>query len=288
MTAAEIARRLGGRQTGRGRWICRCPAHDDRTPSLSLRDGQHGLLVHCFAGCRPRDVLTALLSEGFDGDPRPGDRGNDDEERQAAERRNAAAQRIWQDARAVAPRGPVALYLAGRGIVLTPPAALRWSPRCWDAEPKAYSPAMIAAVRNVDGELVAVHRTYLARDAGGRWRRRHRMALGPIGAGAVRLAPPAGDAELVVAEGIETTLAVMQATGLPGWAALSAGGIERLALPPEATRVLTIADHDRSGVGERAARRAADRWVREGRTVRIALPPRMGDDAADILSRGAI
>lgn len=59
-TAEALAERLGGRRSGRG-WMCRCPAHDDREPSLSIRDGADGrVLLHCFAGCSPRDVCAAL------------------------------------------------------------------------------------------------------------------------------------------------------------------------------------------------------------------------------------
>jgi hypothetical protein len=38
----------------------RCPNHDDRQPSLSIREGRRGvILVYCFAGCRTRDVIEA-------------------------------------------------------------------------------------------------------------------------------------------------------------------------------------------------------------------------------------
>lgn len=38
-----------------------CPAHDDRTPSLSLRELEDDfILVNCFAGCEPEDVLAAI------------------------------------------------------------------------------------------------------------------------------------------------------------------------------------------------------------------------------------
>lgn len=40
--------------------MCHCPAHEDRTPSLSIRAGRTNLLVKCFAGCPTRDVLRAL------------------------------------------------------------------------------------------------------------------------------------------------------------------------------------------------------------------------------------
>jgi hypothetical protein len=37
MIAAELAKALGGRPVGRD-WFARCPAHDDRSPSLAIRD----------------------------------------------------------------------------------------------------------------------------------------------------------------------------------------------------------------------------------------------------------
>lgn len=49
------------RQAGPGRWIAPCPAHDDQSPSLSIREGDDGrCLVHCFAGCHAADVLAAV------------------------------------------------------------------------------------------------------------------------------------------------------------------------------------------------------------------------------------
>lgn len=48
------------RRSGRG-WIAKCPAHADRSPSLSIAEGDEGrTLVRCFAGCDVTDVLAAL------------------------------------------------------------------------------------------------------------------------------------------------------------------------------------------------------------------------------------
>lgn len=48
------------RKSGAG-WTARCPAHDDRTASLSLAETDDGrALVHCFACCPMPDVLAAL------------------------------------------------------------------------------------------------------------------------------------------------------------------------------------------------------------------------------------
>ena len=40
--------------------MCRCPAHSDTTPSLSIRQGDSDILVTCFAGCARDDVLREL------------------------------------------------------------------------------------------------------------------------------------------------------------------------------------------------------------------------------------
>lgn len=62
----------GVKATGKDRWIARCPAHDDRGPSLSIRDTGDKLLLHCFAGCDALDVVHALglkLSDLFADSP---------------------------------------------------------------------------------------------------------------------------------------------------------------------------------------------------------------------------
>jgi DNA primase len=45
------------RQRG-GQWQARCPAHEDREPSLSVRPIEGSVLVHCHAGCEVVDVLA--------------------------------------------------------------------------------------------------------------------------------------------------------------------------------------------------------------------------------------
>lgn len=69
MSAAEklVARLDGVRETGTGRWIARCPAHEDKRPSLSIRELDDGrVLVHDFGGCEVGDVLAAVGLEFSD------------------------------------------------------------------------------------------------------------------------------------------------------------------------------------------------------------------------------
>lgn len=49
------------RTAGRDRWMARCPAHHDGTPSLSVRALDDGrMLLHCYAGCDVQAVLGAI------------------------------------------------------------------------------------------------------------------------------------------------------------------------------------------------------------------------------------
>jgi putative DNA primase/helicase len=140
---------------------------------------------------------------------------------------------------------------------------------------------MVALVTNgIDGAPIGVHRTFLARDGGGKAPiDPQKMMLGPCRGGAVRLADP-GDV-LMVGEGIETCLAAMQASGQPAWAALSTSGLRALDLPKEVRDVIVLADGDEAG--EAAARDCAFRCKRQGRRVRIARPPQ-GMDFNDMQS----
>jgi len=48
------------KQTAPDGWIACCPAHEDKGPSLSVKDTGDRLLLHCFAGCTFRDIADAI------------------------------------------------------------------------------------------------------------------------------------------------------------------------------------------------------------------------------------
>ncbi len=62
MTALTLLDRLSGvKRTGPGRWLARCPAHDDSRASLSVRElDDRRVLFHCFAGCDAETILAAV------------------------------------------------------------------------------------------------------------------------------------------------------------------------------------------------------------------------------------
>ena len=286
MNSETLAKALGGRKAGGG-WTARCPAHDDRTPSLSIRDADNGkVLIRCHAGCDQEQVIATLWARGLwteNGSrrcKRLASRGvakRTEPDRDDAKRTEAALA-IWQAA-IPALGTPVEAYLAARGLHLELPTTLRFHAGLKHPSGGIW-PAMVAPVTSgADGRPLAIHRTFLAREGGGKAPvDPQKMMLGPCRGGAVRLADP-GDV-LMVGEGIETSIAAMQATGNPAWAALSTSGLRGLGLPEDVRDVIVLADGDTAG--EAAARNCAWRWKREGRRVRIARPPQ-GMDFNDML-----
>jgi DNA primase len=61
MAIGSLLERLQGvRRTGDSKWVARCPAHEDKSPSLSLSEKNGIPLIHCFAGCEPLAILEAV------------------------------------------------------------------------------------------------------------------------------------------------------------------------------------------------------------------------------------
>lgn len=59
-----ITRFSKARPTALNNWIACCPAHDDKQPSLAIKDAGNGMiLLHCFAGCSLSDICSALNIE---------------------------------------------------------------------------------------------------------------------------------------------------------------------------------------------------------------------------------
>ena len=252
MTAEATAEALGGRKAGCG-WTARCPAHDDRTPSLSIREADaNKVLVRCHAGCDQERVIAALRGRGLwaENGPRSLSRmarrtlierkpDHDDA------KRTQAALAIWQHAKP-AQRTPVETYLASRGICVPTPDALRFHAGLKHPSGGIW-PAMVALVtRGSDGTPLAIHRTFLERGGGGKAPvDPEKMMLGPCRGGAVCLADPGH--VLIVGEGIETCLSGMKASGYPAWAALSTSGLRGLDLPKDVRDVIVLADCDEAG-----------------------------------------
>lgn len=270
----EIAHRLGGEVDGRF-ILCPSPGCDADDRSCCVRvnpDDPGSFFVYYCEGARGR--AYNFVREALDIEP-DHDTGE----------RLAAARKIWGET-IPAPGTVAEKYLRSRSITIPIPECIRFHPQLKHSPSGAHWPAMVTEVVGLSGGFKAIHRTYLRPDGNGKAPvEPDKMTLGPIGGGCARLSPVS--AKLVIGEGIETTLSAMQLSGLPGWAALSTGGMKGLLLPSEVESVVIAADVDEKGWGEKAAKIAARRFALEGRTVAIARPD-AGKDFNDVLRSGAV
>jgi putative DNA primase/helicase len=186
---------------------------------------------------------------------------------------------------------PVPVYLEGRGLRQPYGSSLRFHPsvrsKDHDGKPRPPTGALVGLIRRLDEatgrtEAIGVTFTFVTRDGAKAFPDDNRRFHGERAGGGVWLILEPGltvsalaEGEVVIAEGIESTLSAMRLWGArAGVAALSANGIEALILPPAFRGVRIAADLDRNEAGQSAAVMAADRWRREGRLVRVSLPAR--------------
>lgn len=307
ITAAAIAKALKGHKAGAG-FIARCPAHDDRSPSLSLRDTDGKVLVKCHAGCDQSRVISALQRLGlWPESTRVPYRENFNKKNAAEEvqkytsaeppvdgekdRAVARAIELWREARSVVDT-PVAAYLASRGLqgaaALQLGHVLRFHPACpfrLEDGSVAHLPTMLGLYRDIrSNEPRAVHRTALRPDGLGKSEHpglgTAKRMLGPVAGCAIKLTP---DAEvthgLALAEGVETSATALCAGWAPIWTCGSAGGIADFPVLPGIEALTIFADADEAGV--KAARACRSRWQEAGRECSIILPPEDGTDWND-------
>lgn len=274
-TAKEIARRLGGHSAGGG-YLCRCPVaghgkgRGDLRPSLAVSDGDRDLVYHCFAGCAPEAIRAALDKLDLTAPPPIGALAPIGRKTKTT---TAGALALWRDARPVA--GTIAeTYLRSRGLPATPPPTIRFLPG-YPYSRRERFPCLVAAVQAPSRQIVAVQLTFLhpsgARKADVDEPRR---AIGPLGAGALRLAR-AGD-HLGLAEGFETAWAAMLMHRVPTWATLGVERYLKITIPAGVQRVTIFADN--GGPGLAFAARFAEAHQDLG--VEIVTPADAFDDFA--------
>ena len=290
-TAAEIIKALrGGQRDG----MCRCPAHDDKTPSLHVSQKREGkVLFYCHSGCSQKAVFEALKARGinlsrntsetiFNPQPQKSER----EERREKFREQARpilwsamhAEKLADRRYAYKTLTPTE-YLRNRGLDTVPPCAMLLPREAAAALGehivgfKSY-PAMVCPIIGPKG-LQGVSVTYLTRDATknlrGKSKKNIRRIYGSRDCGYVQLGlidPDNPPDIVIVAEGIETALSASQLTGHPAIAVLGANNFKKIT-PPPCGEIIIAADNNK--VGRDAAQAAAEQWA-AGRKVRIAVP----------------
>jgi putative DNA primase/helicase len=284
---AAIAKALGGEVSGKS-VLAPGPGHSAKDRSLSVKPSvidQDGLIVHSHAGddwrqCREH-VRARLGLSGFR--PRrelkrriinPSDDG--------AERKRELALRIWREA--INPcETLVEAYLKSRGLNLPEEAAheaIRFHPYCQVGHDRF--PAMVCQVRNIaTNEPQAIHRTALAPDGTSIKRngKTHRMGLGPITGGAIKIDPDEDVTQgLCIGEGVETCLAGRLMGLRPVWSVVNTRGIETFPVLPGLDGLHIIRENDANGASAKAVEACARGWHEAGRDVVIADP----DTAKDL------
>ena len=195
---------------------------------------------------------------------------------------------IWDNAQPV--KGtPVESYLKSRGI--TPPEAgpecLRFAPALRHPN-EQFFPAMIAMPTSpkTGAPVGGIQRTFLPWSGNGKAqieRGEQKLSLGPCKGGVVRLANPVDGKPLLIGEGIETMLTVMEATGLPGWATLGTSGLANLELPDNVTDVILLAEND-GGPNEKVLSEIVLVLPARGVKALIARPPPGLKDFNDLVN----
>lgn len=135
---------------------------------------------------------------------------------------------------------------------------------------------LVAAMRNPQGEIVAIHRTYLDGEKGGKAPvgipRKMKKATENISGAVVRLGEPLRGGIIGLSEGIETSLAVTEGTGIPTWATTTAQLMANFVPPEEVKAVVIFADKDLSGTGLKNAKILMDRLKELGVLCTILEP----------------
>lgn len=277
--ARQIVDALGGHWSGR-QGMCCCPAHDDRTPSLSVGLTSGAILFHCFAGCSSEEVIEGFKRHGiqprdlFDGQSGP------IAEIVKPTGPNPNACRLWREAIPIT--GTLAeRYLTNRCIPLRP-TELRFLERTplGRKSDVRFLPALISAVR-MDIGIIAIQRTFL--DPVTALKAdffKPKRALGQLGEGAVRLSAPT-EGRLGLAEGTESALSAQILFGIPCWATLGNERFGLAAIPESITELHLFVDADKGG--DLALKRGMETYARAGRTIIPHTPTKSGSDWNDEL-----
>lgn len=281
VSAQDVRRALGGVPIGGG-FLCRCPVtghgkgKGDRNPSLSVSDGDRGLVYHCFAGCEARAIFEVLEKLDVSREALPIFAAREPPKPKTT---IADALALWRAAGSVADT-PGEKYLAARGLPL-PPASVRFL-RNVAFSPTRKFDCLVQGLQAVTRELVAVQLTFLhpSRPEKAPVARPRRM-IGRSRGAALRLAAPAR--VLGLTESFENAQALTLMTSLPLWASCGAERMPLVKLPDIVENLIVFADPDLPGL------LAAQKVRENNRHINVEIrSPDGEDDYAAIWQAGSV
>lgn len=295
-------RRIGSSYSGL------CPFHSERTPSFSVNDQL--AKFRCFGCNRSGDaidwlvlterVTTSRALEMLEHDahlcspasgridaPFYGKHASSGFAEERAKRTDWARQ-LWKECQPIE-RSVVECYLRSRSIMVDPGPSLGFHPSLKHPSTGRRYAGMVAAVTDAAGSVSGIHRTFLSADGTSKADVvPAKMMAGECRRKCVRFGLPGATSGhiLAIGEGIETSLSVRQATGLPVWAALSLSNMGSVPIPSDGTvrEIILLADADEADrqAADAVRLQAVAAYRRAGFDVRIACPPD-GCDFNDVL-----
>jgi len=213
------------------------------------------------------------------------------EQEQLRQRNEKINRRTFDQAHPLTRQSPVGQYLVHRGLgkLTRAPRALRMAalPYFDDGREIGRFPVMLAAVTDLQGGLVGLHRTFIGADgkkAPVPQPKKLSRTTGLLAGASIKLHEPSlidGKLVLGVAEGVETALACYLGSGIATWSCMNAGGIRSFDWPHGLQALIVFADNDASGVGQAAGRDLAGRAAAAGVEVRVLVPETVGTDWLD-------
>ncbi len=256
-------------------WKALCPFHSEKTPSFTIyNDGRRFMCFGCGAKGDVFDFVSLLhnvglrdaammLSQGAivttEIAPSPSANNKSD--------RIDEARGVWSAA-LPAIGTPVEAYLRWRGISIQIPQTIRFAQLQYGRTGRVF-PCLVAAVTSPDNKLCGIQRTYLADDGRGKADvPKPKLSLGRVSCGAIRLAPVSR--KLVVTEGLEDGLSLMEAVGLSVWVACGATMLPQMRFPECVQNVAIGGDNDEAGRAKAA--QAAIAFSERGHGVTTFFP----------------
>lgn len=256
-------------------WKGCCPFHADRSPSFTIfADGDRFYCFGCGASGDVLDYVMRLHGLGMVDAARCLGAGDLPKVEMSTlpladrENRNGEALAIWE--RAIPAAGTLAeSYLASRGILPPFPPDIRFSRLPYGKSSPL--PCLVAAVRDVAGDVIGVQRIYLRRDGKGKADLpKAKLSLGTVAGGAIRLGDLDGSGVVTVCEGPEDGLSLLSMIGGPVWVAAGASMLPAMRFPSGVRSIAIGADND--DAGKQAALKAAQAFAMRDLSVRIIYP----------------
>lgn len=262
-----------------------CPAHGDTEPSLAMRfvPGKKNPILHCFAGCEFHEIREACVElemwdfgEDFvDSNVVPG--GKDKIE--VAEIRSAAKKEFRPPPLSNINGTPAELYLKNRGIKQKiNNESLKYLATTYfvdrsksDEGVKLKVPALWALLKNETDEVVGANKIYLTHSGKKAEFSKSKKIGGNVKGAAVKFGDK-NSTRLHLTEGVETALAIFQATNEQVWATCSALNLSSQIIPETIDEIFIWADKDNSKAGEIQSQKAAIKFRGIGKKVSIKIP----------------